>query len=518
MKLFKFLVLVIGFFGFAKTLAAQEIEPIRLELPVQLESRSYRYELLGEQGLLLFYESNELDSIGKRKWYFSLIDTNLTEKWIRFLLLEDGMKVQKVVSTEERLAIILTNSTSKKQDAISYEIVSYNIANSKFGLLGGTFPAQAEIADAELAGDKLLVGLNLKDYLADFLLFDLKTGALSTLDASLGGQLLVREIGASAAQGIFVAAVKQFENKRYKADVFLVFDMQGNLRRQYQPNENQSHFLASIGFAFIENDIIVLGAFERESKRAVSLKDVSEDLEREAIGIFYLRLKADGSMQSQFYRFNQIPNIDQVLAREDLLRLRQQQSRGKATEQTEISFQFFKPEILNLTDQLIFAAEAFQPQYRVESRIDYDFYGRPIPYTYTIFEGYNFFNTLIVSFDKSGNINWINGFRMENLLTFQLVSHVRISKSGNELLTALFHNGSLQSKLFHADGRAASELEKLKVDLRFPNDRLLEEHFGRIYPWYGAYYLVAGNQKISNNRLRIENPRSVFFLQKLVFE
>lgn len=518
MKRFKFLGFVIGLLGYAAMLPAQEIEPIRLELPVQLESSSYRYELLGEQGLLLFYESNELDSIGKRKWYFSLIDTNLTEKWMRFLLLEDGMKVQKVVSTEERVAIVLMNSITKKQEANSYEIVSYNIVNSKFGLLGGTFPAQSEIADAELAGDKLLIGLNLKDYLADFLLFDLKSGELTTLDASLDNQLLIREIGASAAQGIFVAAVKQFENKRYKADIFLVFDTQGNLRRQYQPNEEQSHFLASIGFAFLEDDIIALGAFERESKRAAALKDVSGNPEREAIGVFYLRLKADGSMLSQFYRFNQIPNIDKVLAREDLLRLRQLQSRGKAIQQTEISFQFLKPEILNHADQLIFAAEAFQPQYRVESRIDYDFYGRPIPYTYTIFEGYNFFNTLIVSFDKTGNINWVNGFRMEDLLTFQLENHVRISKSGNELLTALFHKGSLQSKLFHADGRAASELEKLKVDMKFPNDRLLDEHFGRIYPWYDSYYLLAGNQKISNNRLRIENPRSAFFLQKIVFE
>ncbi len=87
---------------------------------------------------------------------------------MRFLLLEDGMKVEKVVATAERVVILLMNSTSKKQDALSYEIVSYNISNSKFGLLGGTFPAQAEITDAAMLGDKLLVGLNLKDYLADF--------------------------------------------------------------------------------------------------------------------------------------------------------------------------------------------------------------------------------------------------------------------------------------------------------------------------------------------------------------
>lgn len=517
MKRFKFLGLVIAMLGFAATLPAQEIEPIRLELPVQLESRSYRYEALGEQGLLLFYESREIDTAGKRKWYFSLIDTNFTEQWMRFLLLEDGMKVEKVVASDERLAIILLNSIGKKQDPISFEIVSFNIQSSKFGLLGGTFPAQAELADAELAGDQLMIGFNLKDYLVDFLLFDLKTGGLNTLDAALEGQLLITEIAASAEKGVFVAAVKQFENKRYKADVFLVFDARGKLLRQYKPDD-EIHFLASIGFSFLDEDIIVLGAFERESKRATSLKDASGSLEREAVGVFYLRLQADGKMQSQFYRFSQIPDIDRVLAREDLLKLRQQQSRGKAVGQTEISFQFLKPEILVQNDQLIFAAEAFQPRYRIESRIDYDFYGRPIPYTYTIFEGYDFFNTLIISFDKTGNINWVNGFRMQDMLRFQLENHIIITNSGNQLLAALFHNGSLQSKLFQQDGNTFAELEKLKVDLRFPNDRLLDESFSRIYHWYDSYFLLAGNQKISNNRLRIENPRSVFFLQKIVFE
>lgn len=518
MKLFKFLSVVIYLIGFAVTLSGQQLEPIRFELPVQLESRSYRYELLDEQGLLLFYESNELDSIGKRKWYFSLIDTNLTEQWTRFLLLENGMKVEKIVATADRVVILLMNSTSKKQNALSYEIVSYNISNSKFGLLGGTFPAQAEITDAAMLGDKLLVGLNLKDYLADFLLFDLKSGDLNTLDVSISGQLLIREIEASTSQGIFVAAVKQFENKRFKTDMFLVFDSQGRLRRQYKPNDTQNNFLASIGFTFIDEDIIALGAFERESKRAATLKDVDGNPEREAIGVFYIRLKADGSILSQFYHFNQIPGIDKVLAREDLLRLRQQQSRGKAIQQAEISFQFFTPQIIKQGNQLIFAAEAFQPQYRIESRIDYDFYGRPIPYTYTIFEGYKFFNTLLVSFDQIGNIKWVNGFRMEDLISFQLENHVKISKNGNELLTALFHDGSIQNKLFFPDGTQASELEKVKVDLKFPNDRLLEENFGKIYPWYKGYYLITGNQKLSNNRLRIENPRSVFFLQKVVFE
>lgn len=517
MRLFKYTCLFIGLMVFFRA-EAQEIEPIRLELPVQLESKSYRYQLLGEQGVLLFYESRELDEAGKRKWYFSLLDTNLTERWMRFMALNDGMRVERIVASKDRLAVILLNTKSKKQDPVQYEIVSFSIETSKFGLLGGNFPAKSEVAAASLSGDQLLIGLNLDDYLADFLLFDLKLGALNALDSNLDGQLLITEMATSNTSGDFIVSVKQFENKRFIADVFLVFDSGGSLLRQYKPEIGQAGFLASVGFAFFEDDIIVLGTFERENKRPAALKDVSGNQEREAVGLFYLQLHPDGSLQSQFYNFNQVPNIDVALAREDLMRLRQQQSRGKTQEQTEISFQFYKPIILKQDSQLVFAAEAYRPQYRVESRIDYDFYGRPIPYTYTLFEGYNFFNTLIVSFDKNGQIQWVNSFRMQDLLSFNRDYHVMLTREQDEFLAALFNEGSIQNKTLQFDGTSPGVMDKVIPDLKFPNDRLLDDSFSRIHHWYDSYYLLTGNQKISNNRLRIENPRSVFFMQKLVFE
>src|SRR5690606_1316430 len=150
------------------------------------------------------------------------------------------------------------------------------------------------------------------------------------------------------------------------------------------------------------------------------LKDAQETTAREAAGLFYLQLKPNGQSNIQYHPFASLPNIDNALASEDLMRYRQQQSRGKVNiEETDIAFQFYEPQLIKQDSLLLFSAEAFRPRYRVESRIDYDFYGRPIPYTYTIFEGYQFFNTLLVSFNNEGGVNWLNTFQIRDLTSYE---------------------------------------------------------------------------------------------------
>ncbi|HOI33247.1 MAG TPA: hypothetical protein PLC47_10800, partial [Bacteroidales bacterium] len=68
------------------------------------------------------------------------------------------------------------------------------------------------------------------------------------------------------------------------------------------------------------------------------------------------------------------------------------------------------------------------------------------------------------------------------------------------------------------EGGLIGEVARTNLDLRFSNDRLLEENFGRLDYWYSNYFVVTANQKINNSRLVSNNPRSVFFIQKIAFE
>ena len=517
MKCFAFIFLLIFFVG--HFVQAQEYEPVRIELPTRLDIKSYGYELLGENGLMLFYESSELDENKKRKWFFSKLDTNLTEQWVKLVALLEGMRIHKILSTKERLIVLFINNSGKKQEPVAYEIVSYHLQTEKFSLMGGDFPPQSEINTLAAQDDKLFVGINLTDNLADLLLFDLYKGSLKTLDVLSEGQYIIQEIAVMHSDERFGVFVKRFGNKRFEADIFLFFDLNGNLINRFDVVDEQHRYLASVGFFSQQGKFVAIGTYEREKTKPTALKNAQETIGREAAGMFFLQLEANGQSNMKYYPFASLPNIDVALASEDLMRLRQQQSRGKAKlEDTEIAFQFYEPQLISQDSLLIFSAEAFRPRYRVESRIDYDFYGRPIPYTYTIFEGYQFFNTLLVSFDSRGEVKWLNTFQLRDLITFELDRHVFVSLLNNDVLAAAYHEGVLHSKLMSLNGELIGEPAKTNLDLRFSNDRLLEENFGRLIHWYGNYFVVTANQKISNSRLVRDNPRSIFFLQKIAFE
>ncbi len=519
MRSLKSLIFLILFVSL-KSLFAQEYEPVRIELPVALESDSYHTILLAKDGLLLFYESNEVGDDGKRKWYFSLVDTALNETWLRYLGLTNGLSFVEERVSGHQVAMIFMEMQTKRNQEIAYEIVTYNVLTEKFSLLGGTFPSKATIADISLMDDKLLMGLNLDDYQADILLFDLSVGGLTSLETGLDGQLLINEMGILSATRSFIVAIKQFDNKRFKGDRFFIFDTNGALRDTLQLPAIFPQYLGRMEFANGRNgSTIVVGTFDREKNGTPNLKEASREEDREAAGLFYLRFGANGFETANYYDFGDFPNIYNALAAEDLMRIRQQQIRSKDKKQTQyISFQFLKPKLIATDSLLLFTAEAYRPQYRVESRIDYDFYGRPIPYTYTVFEGYQFFTSLLVGFNDEGALRWSSDFEIRDLLSFRLEPHVTVYAKNNEIVSAMLQGNSLVSQIIDFNGEITGTPEKQPLALRFANDRLLDANGSVIRFWYGTNFLLSGNQKIANNRLPRQNPRSVFFLQKVAFE
>ncbi len=515
----RFCHLLFFFFFTVSNSYAQEYEPVRMELPARVDSKSYGLELMNEKGLLLFYEGQNSDENNKRGWYFSKLDTNLVEQWVRVVSLSEGMRIHKILSSSERIIVLFLNNTGRKQDPIPYELVVYNIHNEKFSLLGGDFPAQAEVNTIAAIDDRLLIGINLSDNLADLLFFNLSEGDLNTLEFLSDGHYIIQEIIPLEEEEKFGVFIKSFGDKRFESDIFLMLSSEGKLLNRYEVTDEQFRYLASVGMFSSDNEIIAVGSYEHEKSKPQTLKNAKEAFGREAAGLFFLQLKPNGQTNIKYHPFSSLPNIDIAMASDDLMRFRQQQARGKESlEESDIAFQFYKPQIIKQDSLFIFSAEAFRPRYRVESRIDYDFYGRPIPYTYTIFEGYQFFNSILVSFDRFGDVNWLNTFQIRDLISFELDQHVFVSVVEKEVLAAAYYNGLLQSKLFDMGGSVVGDAVKTSLDLRFSNDRLLEEKFGKLNHWYSNYFIVTANQKISNSRLVRDNPRSVFFLQKVAFE
>jgi len=231
-------------------------------------------------------------------------------------------------------------------------------------------------------------------------------------------------------------------------------------------------------------------------------------------------MEQDGSAEIAHYDFSSFDNIYSSLSMHDLMRARQRQARNRRNSDEipiNVAFQFYNPQLTQHNGQLIYGAEAYRPQYRTETRMDYDFYGRPIPYTYTIFEGYNFFNFLLAGFNSEGKLLWNNDFELRELLSPQLEQHVWTQTDSTGIIMVYNTNGRITSKLID-ESEVIGKVEQIRNETFYPTDRIQEETFSRIVQWYDQYYLAYGYQQIANNRLTNNNLRTVFYINKLAFE
>jgi len=170
LKKYIFNILLTCFLFFTvSVIKSQAYEPIRVELSANIDFPSYHIESLGKKGLLLFYESQEVSDNQKRKWYFSLLDTTLTEKWVQIVPLTDGMMFQSSGKNEDRVAMLFTYNGKTKDHPIDYEVITFSYPQQQFNLIGGSLPEKASIAGFTSNGNSALMAINLPKSKSDFL-------------------------------------------------------------------------------------------------------------------------------------------------------------------------------------------------------------------------------------------------------------------------------------------------------------------------------------------------------------
>ena len=506
--------------AFTISLKSQSYAPVRMELSARMDAPSYHIESMGENGLILFYESNEINELQKRKWYFSLVDTTLTEKWVQTVPLTDVMAFHSSGKNNDKFVLLFTSDSKSKTQSVNYEIITYDNTQQQFNLIGGTIPEKAVIAGFASNGNTALMAINLPKLKSDFLFFDLKKGTIVSANNPIEGKVIINDLKPVNYGTLYVASIVQESDDNTLNNYFVVFDRFGNIIRKFIYNDPNKRYIHSFTFEYdpATDGIIVIGSFDNVDDKKEKLKQ-DEPYETEAAGLFFLKFSEKQAGQSNFIEFKEFRNIYSALSEEDLMEVRQQQARTKNEKppKPNVAFMLFNQNLLRVDEKLIYVAEAFRPQYRLESRIEYDFYGRPIPYTYSVFEGYHFFTAIAGAFSREGEFAWSYSFEIPDMVSFYLQPHILLQPDSTDLVFCVINKGLLNSTVIGTDGEEIGSTEQMKIVSDFSNDRLLEEDYTSVKHWYGSNYLGTGYQKISNNKLRDNNPRTVFYLNKLSF-
>ena len=506
---------------FAVNISAQKLKPVRLEIPGNLDVKTYKVVPLKEKNVVVFYESSVVED-NKQVWYFALLDEKLKQTWLKKVSLTINMTFVSSQQTDKKVFFLFKNFGKTGTDYDFYEIVIFDKIDHHFYSLTGSLPLNVTIKDFKVLGNKGIIGLNKKGFEADLAFVDLTSGEIMPVHLNKEETAMIETIYADAKQKRFYVVVKYYNKTTYFKDDIVAFSLDGkelfSLQTQYTDN---MHLLRNHQFVTTsKNEINIIGTYDIISGRRPDWKDISKDDKHDAVtaGFFFLKFKEAKQTVLKFYDFMKFGNIHHALQGKHQVKMTKNSvNDGKNTKKVNIYYFVNHPQVVRLGNEDVFSVELYKPYYVTETRMDYDFYGRMYPYTYEVFAGYEFYDAIFAGFDKNGTMLWNNDFPVNDLLSYSLDDHIIMVPEDSLLTLAYVTKGKLISQTFKK-GKDISEKEKIKIETVFKKDRIIEDENNRIVHWYNYYYIIYGYQRIKNRSLKDKSIRTVFFINKIAFK
>ena len=498
---------------------AQDAETARYEAIRWGKDQGCRFVSFQEAGGMMVTETDQTDEDKNRLWNFITLDSSLYELRSDLIPLPGKMRLFDGQSDSRWATFLFLNDKHSRSDSIPFTVVTYDRQEHRFNTFSDQLPEKSVPQSMALLDGTLMLTVNNKAGNGFLLQCDLYNHQFRTIKPNFSDDYVLFQLSADEREGVFVLAAREYVEKRYKATTFLVYSKTGGVVQRHRFENGENAAVGRMCFSFdAAHQLTVIATLERESNKKVDVEGVTEDFNKTAVGVIWIKFASEG-MQHKTYLFKNIPDIDKALTASDRLRVQEEllkMRRGKKKEQGEIAFQFLTPRLVQFNGLSVFVAEAFQPVFHTETRMDYGFYGA-YPRYYTVFDGYDFFSEILLAFDEEGTIQWHTSLRFENDLTDELLPHAAEAVSHDELVVVSPSHHALRYAVFDSDGAPLLDQQSFKMDFLYGADTFEDEYKAAVTPWFGDRFLVYGCQILQNGILRTPR-RTVFYVQKVKYE
>ena len=497
----------------------QQAETARFELPRLGKDHDCRFLSFSEQGGMMVYETDQIDDDKNQLWNFISLDTSLYETRSDLIALPQKLRLLDAKCSRQWAAFVFLNEKQSKSDSVVFHVVAYHRDEQQFSTFHDRLPERCVVQSVALVDGTLMLAVNKKAGNGFLAQYDLDTHHHRNLTPALANDFVLFQFAADPDEGVFVAAAREYVEKRYKATSFLVYSKEGTLLKQHRFENGENAALGRMCFTFNDlHQLVVFATLEREGNKKVDIEGVTEDFSKISVGVTWICF-GQGIPLAKTYLFKNLPDIEKALTPSDRVRVRSELLRinqGKKMEKSEIAFQFLSPRLVRFGEHWVFSAEAFQPIYHTETRVQYGYYGS-YPLTYTVFDGYDFFSEILLAFDREGELRWQQSVRFENDLCESLSEHAAEAVCHDELLVMSPSRNTLRYEVFDLDGTPLLDQHTMQLDYLFGQDECDDEYDVGMCRWFGDRFLVHGCQIVRNDRMR-NTRRPVFYVQKVQYE
>lgn len=496
--------------------AVRDEESARVEIQARSDQESYRLVACGRDGAMVFYKSVENADEQRVKWYFSFYDQDLKQKWVKSMPLQADLDYRFKLFWRDTLFLVFAYTGKQKSEDQPFTIVRIALKTGSFIPNLTKVPANSEPVFFDIAGHNACIALNHKTGQAAVELLDLKTNHSKGFLVDQQTSSAFRWFKPDTTSCTFRAIVTKAISKKELEHLYQVFDTTGKpgMTVKISSINNDREFTGFKALKTRNAEELVIGAY-RLSSRGSSQKNKNVE---ECAGIF-TSLLAEGTQKNlNFFNFLELKSISALLSAKDLIDLKKKAlKKNMKIGEYSGDFSVVLHEPVEHNGEIIEIADVYYPQYHLENFTDFDFYGRPYTNSYSVFDGYRFSGAVVIAFDSQGLFLWDNSLEIRDLVSADLSPKVCSILKGDTMMLAYYAGGKVGSKIICRDATTGKP-EFSKVELKYPDDKLISETRSGLMPWYDSYFLCFGFQDIKNVALESNNRRFVFSFSKLKFE
>lgn len=509
-------------------------------MEVRTGANPFNYVSFGDKGLCLFYPTS--NDVGKDSinWSFVMLDRNLKEQWHKLIPMHEDVTYLKGLS-RNNVIYLLFHDTRRNKDGNLFVFFVYpdkQIITEH----SSSIPDKAEVVDFDIWNEFALIGYNQRKGRPGILGFSLINGEKRNFDFPGKEDALLLNVTADSIHKDIYAVYKVQPSSSRNQLMINVYDGSSALRNTITfHNEQEKRILNSAQLVITgEKTGFVAGTYGPGSRnrknydyyndfynyyyfnnfyRRQNNYDANQDNTPVSDGYYTASLNPLDTGTMKYFSFLEFENAYHYISDPEALKTRKRADKNKQEPGTDhdysLDYRLLIHPLLASGGSYIFLSEAYTPEYHTMTQMVYDYYGRAIPSSYSVFDGYRYNNAFVAGFDAMGNMKWNNGMEMRDVLTTYLNKKMNVySDSTNELL---FYNANNKIAFKVIDGN--NIIENTEFTPLAPSkmtDQYVGEYLGNIEPWYGDYFIASGYVSLRNNNME-DTKRNVFYLSKLQF-
>mgnify|MGYP007133706570 CR=1 FL=1 len=228
---------------------AQQVETSRFEVERWSKNQDCHFVSFGDQGGMMVTATDKANEQKEQLWNFITLDTSLYDLKSDLIPLPESYALFDAKSSDRWAAFVFVNEKKQKTDSVVFWTVTYNRVEQEFNTFWGRLPERSTLQSIALIDGTLMLSVNGRTGNGFLSQYDLDSHTQRTITPSINNDYVLFQLTVVPESKEFVLAVREFEEKRYKATCFFVYSHNGTLLQSHRFENGENAGLGRMCFA-----------------------------------------------------------------------------------------------------------------------------------------------------------------------------------------------------------------------------------------------------------------------------